>query len=399
MALKNLLFIPLVLTCLVLGNLHYLHGKGTIWDDIGTALERSNHPHDYFKRDIIKRDQISHNIGASIARRVSAIAVQRLVTTQDKQQDNKSNTTTYGPPVSNRTSSIRIPLIPTPNTTIPTAGTNSTHRIPRRLFFTYSRNLIYDANPKHLHDNVHRTIRFFTEGWGLADQSQLDVRFLTNADCIRLLEEVEPRLIPVFHYEPLGSYMADMCRLAALHIHGGYYLDVDIEPVQMMEPPPEVDFITSKMTNGMYFQAVMAASAGHPILKSALESMIIDWYMIPSVLKEFSKTDTFDANFFRSKHYNDRRLKHIGGLGLNHDPILMGPMTLRVAFDHNQNATTPWFLLEEDNSKLKLYPKWIRKATFEQSWGCNYMVHDPVNKTAYFYSRCRGTRLCPFEKN
>ncbi|KAL3932758.1 MAG: hypothetical protein SGBAC_010699, partial [Bacillariaceae sp.] len=164
-----------------------------------------------------------------------------------------------------------------------------------------------------------------------------------------------------------------------------------------LDPQPDVDFITAKMTNGCFFQAVLAISAGHPILRSALESMILDWYMIPTAMSEYNRTE-FDYIFYRGSVYSEKRFEHIGGLGLNHTPkeILLGPMTLRLAFEKHRNFTTPWLLNEEENGQLKLYPDLVRKAT---SWGCNYMVHDPRNKTAYFYSRCYGTEYCPIKKN
>ncbi|KAL3935686.1 MAG: hypothetical protein SGBAC_008840 [Bacillariaceae sp.] len=271
-------------------------------------------------------------------------------------------------------------------------------RIPRRLMFTYPKNLLKVKTPQHLHKNVHRSIQIYGDAWGIQNKSNVDVLFLLDSDCIQLLEQVEPRVVPIFKGEKNGPYKADMCRLAGLYIHGGYYLDVDIEPVKALDPGPNVDFITAKMTNGLFFQAIMALSPGHPVLKSALESMILDWYMIPSIMSENNRTE-FSYDFYQSDVYKEKRWQHIGGLGLNHDPkdILMGPMTLRLAFDRHRNVTTPWFLNEDENGKLKLYPDLVRPATKPNSWGCNYMVHDAENKTAYFYSRCRGTWLCPYE--
>ncbi|KAL3935685.1 MAG: hypothetical protein SGBAC_008839, partial [Bacillariaceae sp.] len=116
--------------------------------------------------------------------------------------------------------------------------------IPRRLIFTYPENLLQVKTPQYLHDNVQRTIQLYADAWGIHNVSNVDVLFLLDSDCIHFLEQVEPRLVPVFKGERAGPYKADMCRLAALYVHGGYYLDVDIEPVKALDPQPDVDFIT-----------------------------------------------------------------------------------------------------------------------------------------------------------
>jgi len=72
-------------------------------------------------------------------------------------------------------------------------------------------------------------------------------------------------------------FKANIFRIAALHLHGGYYLDFDIQVMTALDLPPDVDFVTVKMEMiKMFFQAFLAAPARPPILKSALESMLND---------------------------------------------------------------------------------------------------------------------------
>jgi len=222
----------------------------------------------------------------------------------------------------------------------------------------------------------------------------MDIRFYTDNDCRTLLGQAEPKLLPIFIAEKHGPYKGDLCRIAALYLHGGYYLDVDIQPLKALDPPPDVDFITAQVPNcNMFFQAVMAIPARHPILKATLESMLIDWYMIPSVMREHNKTE-FEVDFFNSKEYEEEKLKHLKSFNLVDDPekMLMGPVTVCLAFDRQRNTTNPWILDEIENGRRQLYPELIREAT---GGGCNYIVHDAASKTPYFYSRCRGTWFCP----
>ncbi|CAJ1929105.1 unnamed protein product [Cylindrotheca closterium] len=305
------------------------------------------------------------------------------------------------PPAQSNKATAGFILKPRPQTLVANDGnSDATNSIPRRLLFTYSKNLLHEKTPKHLHDNVQHSIQVYADAWGIEDQSHVEVLFYTDKECIELLKQVEPKYLPIFQTETFPAYRGDICRTAALYLYGGYYLDVDIETLQALEPPSNADFITAKMQSGTFFQAIIATTPFHPVLKAALESMLNDWYMIPSVLQEFNKSETeFDSDFFRGPTgvYNARRMEHLQKVleDVPPDKVLMGPGTLRIAFDRQKNKTTPWFLEEMENSKMKLYPELIRDEGSMIYRGCNYIVHDPGNTTAYFYSRCRGTGYCP----
>ncbi|CAJ1954929.1 unnamed protein product [Cylindrotheca closterium] len=269
--------------------------------------------------------------------------------------------------------------------------------IPRRLIFTHHTHLIDRRFPRHLYKNVQNTIQTYADLWGVENKSNVEVMFFDDQDCARVIEASEPKLVPIFWAEKTGAYRADICRIAALYTYGGYYLDVDIEPIQALDPPPQVDFITAQAGNRAFFQAVMASTLRHPLMKHTMETMLVDWYMIPTIMKDHGKTE-FEPQWFRSQTYTDLRLEHVAqyGFDLNHTiGILMGPVTLRIAYDRNVNLTTPWLLQEFENKDEKLYPALIRETSY---WGCNFMVHDNATKTPYFYSRCKGTPMCVFYK-
>ncbi|KAL3928705.1 MAG: hypothetical protein SGBAC_012531 [Bacillariaceae sp.] len=266
--------------------------------------------------------------------------------------------------------------------------------IPRRLIFTYHTNLFDCIFPRHLYDNVQHTIQRYADLWGIENKSNVDVLFFDDDDCAQVIAVSEPRLLPIFWAETNGAYRADICRIAALYQYGGYYLDVDIEVIQTLDPSPDVDFITAQAGNRVFFQAIMASTAGHPLLEHTLETMLVDWYMIPKIMQDHGKT-TYEPDWFRGQYYADLRLEHVLQYGF--DPghsigILMGPATLRIAYDRSLHLTKSWLLEEIENRQSKVYPALVRNTSH---WGCNFMVHDNVTKTPYFYSRCRGTALCP----
>ncbi|GMI11343.1 hypothetical protein TrLO_g7772 [Triparma laevis f. longispina] len=58
---------------------------------------------------------------------------------------------------------------------------------------------------------------------------------------------VEPRLLPYFINEKLGMFKADMCRVAALYLNGGYYLDIDLGVVEpIIFDNPRIKFSTMR---------------------------------------------------------------------------------------------------------------------------------------------------------
>lgn len=264
--------------------------------------------------------------------------------------------------------------------------------IPRRLIFTYRSDLLKSKFPAHLHENVRNTIQAYANAWNTTP-ADVDVHFLTDVKCAEYIEKVEPRLLKPFSTERNGPYKGDICRIAALYELGGYYFDVDIQVVKALDPDPNVTFITSHMGNKQFFQAILALSPNHPVAKSTLNSMVHDWYLNPTVMAKFNLT-SFEIRTFQSAAYTKERENYLVEQ-YGYDPdneigLLLGPATLWLGYNQHINRTGAWLLSEVNNEKEQLYPEWIREAT---SWGCNYMVHD--NGTPYFYSRCKGTWLCP----
>lgn len=264
--------------------------------------------------------------------------------------------------------------------------------IPRRLIFTYKTNMLDTKEPVDLYNNVLNTIQVYSEAWNTT-RDEMDVLFIDDALCLELIPQVEPRLLPYFKLEPLGSFKADICRVAAIYLYGGYYFDVDIQALKALKPNPKTDFITSTCGNNQFFQAVFALSRRHPLARATLDSMLDDWYFIPSVVEKLPEA-RLDENFSMSLKYREARGDYLSQyFNMTHEiKPMLGTATLRMAYDRHRNLTSPWILDELDNVDTPLYPELKREET---GWGCNYMVHDTPSKVPYFFSRCIGTDGCP----
>ena len=222
--------------------------------------------------------------------------------------------------------------------------------------------------------NVLKTIATYRNKWG--DQNT-QVHFMDNAECRQNIEQAEPKLVQFFDSENdkenSGAFRADICRVATLYLHGGYYFDTDLEVVHVVELGPNVQFstVTAQVEKvmladgtwrvGEFFQAFLACSAQNPILRETIRAMI--------------------------EYYQGTRTLH----------GLMGTSTLRDGFDaipaHKRGEV---YLMEEFSDGPKLYPDLSASIMRRESRGCccNWIVHDPAIQRAYFYSRIMGVKLC-----
>lgn len=161
--------------------------------------------------------------------------------------------------------------------------------IPSTLIFNYRVNLLaashrlMSAPERRLANNVRRTIGLFP------DIPASRVVFFDDAQCraalLRVSAELGPPLARRFDHERDGRLRSDMCRLAQLHAHGGYYFDTDIalrfDVRTLIEPT--TSFVTCTTTTAFpqnpsgFFQAFVGASAGHPLLELALKRHL-RWY-------------------------------------------------------------------------------------------------------------------------
>jgi hypothetical protein len=253
--------------------------------------------------------------------------------------------------------SAPLPILSNP-VPISFRGPPSLHKIPHYLIFTFKYNLLERQEPLALYQNLQRTIRMYREGWG---EPEAPVWFLNDTDCRSAIHAVRPELLTHFDFERNGSWKADICRIAALYLTGGYYFDVDMEVVQVFRPSRDTTFVTvegpSTADDEKFFQSFLASDPKNRILGQALEEMLL---------------------YYRRQ--NTRRPTH-----------LLGPETLKWAFDS---------IPEDERGKVRLLKELDYDAdstalplSRRNAVGCccNYLVQDPERGQTHFYSRIVGT--------
>jgi hypothetical protein len=225
-------------------------------------------------------------------------------------------------------------------------------KIPQQLIFTYKSDILKEKTPPLFYQNVKRTIDMYSKAWGNHDTP---VWFLTDDHCRLAINATKPELLSYFNKEKHGPLKADICRVAALYLKGGYYFDVDMEAVQAFFPDRNVSFVTAyDESTRRFFQSFLASEPRNRILKEALDVML-DYY---------------------------RKGKVRGD-------IKLGPVTLLEALNAvpvSERGKT--HLLTEVGLTNGIYPELPRRDGV--GCCCNFVVHDSNLKQVFFYSRIVG---------
>lgn len=250
--------------------------------------------------------------------------------------------------------------------------------IPRILIFTYKQNLLETKEPRVLYDNVMNTINVYKKYW---NDDSIEVQFLDDDQCREKIKKAYSRLVPHFDDEKSGPYKADICRIAALYLSGGYYFDVDLQAIKPVDVAHNVTFLTVEersrsvlntgggalspqdlaalkdMLEGNFFQAFLATTPKHPILKEAFRVM--------------------------NQYYE-------GDFGIGASP--MGVKTLGRAFknvDEEERGVVRLLKEMKNVENNKFGEPWYPDTPKQEgeAFTCNHIVHDPGLREVYFYSR------------
>lgn len=260
-------------------------------------------------------------------------------------------------------------------------------RIPRRLIFTYKYNFLAEP-PQEGHELFHRnvlnTIDIYQKSWYVTGEP-VEVWFLDNPACEQAIKKAAPELLPDFVREKQGRYKADICRLAALYLTGGYYFDIDIRTVEAVDLPPNTTF-SSPLSGKAFFQAFLATTPANPIIEENFRLLRLH----------------YDVRH-RGKEINGSGPEAITLRGMQRD--LMGPKSLFRSFytvmgkETVQSSVEVPFLLEEINLDRRddnFFPNIKRQAPKSKKF-CNMVVVDGSGKV-YFFSRFLGAgRFCPLK--
>jgi hypothetical protein len=218
------------------------------------------------------------------------------------------------------------------------------YKIPRRLIFTYRDNLLETKDPPLLFGNVKKTIEMYRDAWG---DPEAPVWFLNDTDCRSAVYAAKPELVTYFDREVQGSWKADICRVAALYLTGGYYFDVSTEVVNPWLPDHSITFAAAvDPGKARYLQSFLASDSKGRIVEKALDVMLL--------------------------FYEQRKSRRFE---------LLGPDTLKWAIDSiPQSDLGKMVVLEQVHLVRPLRPN-------TDIYACNFGVQDPATNLTLFYSR------------
>jgi hypothetical protein len=224
-------------------------------------------------------------------------------------------------------------------------------KIPRRIIFTSMHNILETKDPPLLYENVINTIQKYRDAWG---EPNAPVWFLNDADCVDAIRLAKGNLLSYFSREVNESWKADICRVAALYLTGGYSFGVDMEVVQPWKHDKGITFATTLANSTKQFvQSLIASEKEGRIIKKTLSEMLL---------------------FYEKKQ---SRMQ------------LLGPSTMKWAFDLvpiSERGET--VLLEETTFRREQ----VDSPERQEAVGCccDLGVRDPKTKQQLFYSRIVG---------
>jgi mannosyltransferase OCH1-like enzyme len=107
-----------------------------------------------------------------------------------------------------------------------------------------------------------------------------NICFFTDEDIIHFLNTYYGvAYSDFFRRIPFGRYKSDFFRYCYLYQCGGFYVDIDLEPVASIQDVIPRDFsflsIVSTYLPGQIFQAVLFSEPKHPILNMCIASMFL----------------------------------------------------------------------------------------------------------------------------
>lgn len=172
---------------------------------------------------------------------------------------------------------------------------NGIATLPNKLLFNYKHHLLTSNTTEEadLIHNVQNTIRFHPD---------MEVIFYDNNDCSQAVRRMHSNaLADFFDNEDTGMFKSDICRLAMLYEHGGYYFDNDLEVLKDVRTSLPAGIALSSVLAlprcnrpNALFQAFAAAEPRHPVIKDALDGTL-RWYET----REYENTQGLPQGFKR----------------------------------------------------------------------------------------------------
>lgn len=241
--------------------------------------------------------------------------------------------------------------------------------IPAILHFTYKQSLLEArytdgaTRDAQLADNVHHTV--------LVNKAAHDKTMFWDDEQCRALLATAPygdTLLSAFNRESHGMFKGDICRGAALYKYGGWYLDVDLlarQPVAEVARPDTTFVSCFENSGGGLFNALMAATPRHPVIRDYLKALR-DNYTGQKSLLEVGDGKLGVQALMRAYEQHEAAL---------------GTTAVLLEEVHAAKAGVPGLsgALKQRNASAEV---WFRDVN-----ACDFAIYDPVSKRVPFYSR------------
>ncbi|EED95055.1 predicted protein [Thalassiosira pseudonana CCMP1335] len=141
-------------------------------------------------------------------------------------------------------------------------------RIPSNILINSKEG--HEREPDFIQSNIQNNLNFFP-GWNLISDD--------DTSCLQKLKQVDvyntSEIETWFTSKAIGVYKSDVCRMAQLYLHGGIYLDNDLElmsPAILEDLESGFDVVSAiSLTKKEIFQAILGAPPGHPLIHRAME--------------------------------------------------------------------------------------------------------------------------------
>jgi len=239
----------------------------------------------------------------------------------------------------------------------------SDEKIPHVFHFVDTRyNILETKQPTVIYENILHSIQQYQSLWNAM------VHFWVEEDCVRMMQQVIPELVDFYKSETVGANKSDMCRLVALYIHGGYYMDSDMYVNKAWECKSCA--FASAMTAGTthFMNTFLAAVPRHFFVEESLRLML-DSYQARKLGK---------YPFIESKDFG-----------------IIGPRAMGYALLHSEHKSSidaECLLEEQDLSVLHAKGMYLHEPLVNGTGYCNFVLHN--QKEVLFRSRIRGASRC-----
>lgn len=281
--------------------------------------------------------------------------------------------------------------------------TNGT-RIPSKICFNFKVDLFEDKGATRYPEtylNLQRTI---------LRNPGFEVIMYNDTTCRAAIARVHSEaLAKYFDAEQSGAYKSDVCRLAMLIEHGGYYLDNDIEVITDLFSiaPAKASFVTvlAKFQppggdGNEVMQGFIGSTPGHPALKLALDQIWMQYLL--NVVGTYPDKGTALLEHTENMTGRTRHMSSTTFLGTRTlaDALMQWTNTKKITPGYTAvSAQEGLYILQEDGvaipndeSRLKIYGLERRNCCVDN---CNMFVVNVDTKQPAFWTRfTKKSMLC-----